>query len=175
MWLNLDQVHIPPVAIVSSPTLFLDLLSRHRVSRSFAPNLFPGKLVSSIETDSTSSTWDLSSLTSLISGAELNDTKTCVAASDILERHGACRNVISTGFGMTKRCVGSIYSLECPEIDVKNGRSVTSPGKCIPGIEMRITLSNFEDNRTGKGVGTAEIDHLGDLEVRGDVVFKGYY
>jgi acyl-CoA synthetase (AMP-forming)/AMP-acid ligase II/thioesterase domain-containing protein len=175
MWLNLDQVHVPPVAIVSSPTLFLDLLSWHHVSRSFAPNFFLAKLVSSIEADPTSATWDLSPLTSLISGGELNDTKTCVAASDILERHGARRNVITAGFGMTETCAGSIYSLECPEIDVKNGRSAASLGKCIPGVEMRITLSDFKNDRTGDGVAIAEIDQLGDLEIRGNVVFKGYY
>jgi hypothetical protein len=110
-----------------------------------------------MEAEPTSSTWDLSSLTSLISGGELNDTVAFVAASAILERHGACRNVKTTGFGMTETCAGSIYSLECPEIDVKHGRFVASIGKCIPGIEMRISLPDSENSTIGEGVAIAEI------------------
>jgi long-subunit acyl-CoA synthetase (AMP-forming) len=175
MWLNLDQIHVPPVAVVSSPTLFLDLLSRHRVSRSFAPNFFLAKLVKAIEAEPTSSTWDLSSLTSLISGGELNDTATFVAASAILEKYGARRNVIVTGFGMTETCAGSIYSLKCPEVDVISGRASASLGKCIPGIEMRITQPDTGATVSGADVTIAKMGESGDLEVRGQVVFKGYY
>lgn len=123
-------MHVAPAAVVSSPLLFLELLSRHRVSRSFAPNFFLAKLVSTVDAQPISCTWDLSSLTALVSGGELNDVKTCAAASAIFERYGARRNVIVTGFGMTETCAGAIYSLECPEADVKNGSSAASLGKC---------------------------------------------
>jgi acyl-CoA synthetase (AMP-forming)/AMP-acid ligase II/thioesterase domain-containing protein len=175
LWLGFDQVHVSPAAIVSTPTLFLELLSRHRVSRSFAPNFFLAKLVSSVDAEPVSSKWDLSSLTALISGGELNDVDTCLAASAIFESYGARRDVIVTGFGMTETCAGSIYSLECPEIDVKNGRSAASLGKCITGIEMRATVP-ASGKGTADGVITIAMPgQPGDLEVRGDVVFKGYY
>ncbi|KAI5921379.1 hypothetical protein F4810DRAFT_678759 [Camillea tinctor] len=71
---------------------------------------------------------------------------------------------------MTETCAGSIYNLECPSSDLKNGHDFTSVGKCINGIEMRITLAS--------GSMTTELaapNELGNHEVRGDIVFKGYY
>jgi acyl-CoA synthetase (AMP-forming)/AMP-acid ligase II/thioesterase domain-containing protein len=175
LWLGLDQVHVAPAAVVSSPTLFLDLLSRHRVSRSFAPNFFLAKLVSSVGAEPISSKWELSSLTALISGGELNDVKTCLAASAIFERYGARRNVITTGFGMTETCAGAIYNLECPEADVENGRSAASLGKCMRGIEMRVTVPTSGNSTAGENITIAMPGQPGDFEVRGSVVFKGYY
>ena len=40
MFVNLDQVHVPPVETLENPPLFLRLLSEHRVSRNFAPSIF---------------------------------------------------------------------------------------------------------------------------------------
>lgn len=175
LWLGLDQVHVAPAAIISSPTLFLDLLSRHRVSRSFAPNFFLAKLISSVPAAPISSKWDLASLTALISGGELNDTKTCVAASAIFESYGAPHNVITTGFGMTETCAGAIYSLDCPAADVESGRSVASLGKCMRGIEMRVTIPTTVNSKSGRTTKNAIPGQAGDLELRGSVVFKEYY
>ncbi len=175
MWLGVDQVHVTPGAVVSSPTLFLDLLSRHRVSRSFAPNFFLAKLVSSVEAESNPSSWNLSNLTVLASGGELNDVKTCLAASSIFERYGAPRNVITTGFGMTETCAGAIFNLECPNVDVEKGYSVASLGKCMEGIEMRVTVPTAGRSTTGDSISLAMPGEPGDLEVRGDVVFEGYF
>ncbi|KAF2789978.1 acetyl-CoA synthetase-like protein [Melanomma pulvis-pyrius CBS 109.77] len=173
MWLGVDQVHVPAAAVVSSPKLFLDLLSRHRVSRSFAPNFFLAKLASTIDAEPELETagWDLSSLTVLASGGELNDVETCLAASAIFESYGSPRNVITTGFGMTETCAGAIFNLECPGADVDKGRSVASLGKCMQGIEMRVTIPSAKDD----SITIASSDEPGDLEVRGDVVFKAYY
>lgn len=175
LWLGVDQIHIDAASVVSSPRLFLDLLSRHRVSRSFAPNFFLAKLISTMEADPGESTWDLSSLTVLASGGELNDTSTCQAASKLLARYGAPRNVITTGFGMTETCAGAIFNLQCPDIDIKNNRPVASLGKCMKGIEMQVTVATHESSSGGRNVRLAMSDEPGDLEVRGDVVFKGYY
>ncbi|KAI1458805.1 acetyl-CoA synthetase-like protein [Annulohypoxylon moriforme] len=168
MWLGVSQVHAHAADIVASPRRFLDLLSQHRVSRSFAPNFFLAKLVSSCDNDSTQpGEWDLSTLTVLASGGEANDIRTCVAASELLMRYGARRNVITPGFGMTETCAGSIFNLNCPDSDISKGRTVASLGRCMRGIEMRIMDSN-----TGQ---IAAPGSLGDLEVCGDAVFDGYY
>ncbi|KAK4455244.1 hypothetical protein QBC34DRAFT_460052 [Podospora aff. communis PSN243] len=159
LWLGVDQVHVPPADIVSTPTLFLDLLSRHQISRSFAPNFFLARLVSAQKEEKAtrrSDDWDLSTLTVLASGGEANDVATCVASTELLQRFGAPNHVITPGFGMTETCAGAIYNLECPQYDTSQHFVSASLGRCIPGIEMRVTKEN-------------------DLEVRGDVVFKGYY
>ena len=40
MFAGLDQVHVPAVEMLGNPLLFLRLLSKHRISRTFAPNFF---------------------------------------------------------------------------------------------------------------------------------------
>ncbi|KAF4633294.1 hypothetical protein G7Y89_g4830 [Cudoniella acicularis] len=172
LWLGVDQVHVHAADVVSSPRTFLDLLSGHRVSRSFAPNFFLARLVS-ISTPN-EETWDLSSLVVLASGGEANDVNTCVAASTLLEKYGAPRNVITPGFGMTETCAGAIFNLECPDYDVANGRSVASLGKCMRGMEMCVTVTVT----IGEGITSTRLaspNEPGDLEVRGEVVFDGYY
>ncbi|KAK8024450.1 hypothetical protein PG993_012516 [Apiospora rasikravindrae] len=166
LWLSVNQVHAHAADVVTSPGLFLDLLTRHRVSRSFAPNFFLAKLVASCFDDSGDSIahrqhFDLSHLTVLASGGEANDVRTCTAASQLLMRYGAEPNVITTGFGMTETCAGAIFNTACPDCDVSAGRSIASLGRCMPGIEMRVA---------GSAPG-----EVGDLELRGQVVFDGYY
>ncbi|KAK0712211.1 acyl-protein synthetase [Apiosordaria backusii] len=174
LWMGVDQVHVHAADVVASPRLFLDLLSKHRVSRSFAPNFFLAKLVAtcSENDDATTSSsgakkWDLSNLAVLASGGEANDVQTCVTASALLVQYGAPHNVITPGFGMTETCAGSIFNLNCPVYDVAKGRAIASLGRCMPGIQMRVV-----DSLTGFALARGE---QGNLEVRGAVVFDGYY
>ncbi|KAI7975681.1 hypothetical protein EIK77_004036 [Talaromyces pinophilus] len=165
MYLGVDQIHVPAGDIVASPLRFLDLLSDHRVCRSFAPNSFLASLVSTLNTLSKSKSWNLTNLTLLASGGEANDLRTCVAASEVFKRHGAPDNVITPGFGMTETCAGAIFNLDCPAYDIPNGNSFVSVGRCMTGIEMRVVGHQ----------NTKSLVKVGYLEVKGDVVFKGYY
>ncbi|KAI1807229.1 acetyl-CoA synthetase-like protein [Daldinia bambusicola] len=166
LWLGVDQIHVSAADVVPSPGIFLDLLSQHRVSRTFAPNFFLAKLVSAVGSPENDPAWDLSCLVCVASGGEANDIKTCLAASSLFSMYGAPHNVITPGFGMTETCAGAIFNLNCPEYDDTRGHLVASLGKCMSGIEMRIT--------TSKGSLTV-LNEPGDLEVRGPVVFKNYY
>ncbi|QKX58548.1 uncharacterized protein TRUGW13939_05673 [Talaromyces rugulosus] len=166
LFLGVDQIHIQASDIVASPLRFLDLLSFHQVCRSFAPNSFLASLVSTLEAENRqpiTTTWDLSHLTVLASGGEANDVRTCVAASELFAAHGAPRNVITPGFGMTETCAGAIFNLDCPAYDIKIGSTFTSVGRCMEGIEMRVQSPNTNPSSS---------DSVGLLEVRGDVVFQ---
>ncbi|KAI1379804.1 hypothetical protein F4677DRAFT_464046 [Hypoxylon crocopeplum] len=167
--LGVDQVHVHAADVVASPPLFLDLLSKHRVSRSFAPNFFLAKLVTACDGPDKRPPrhWDLSNLTVLASGGEANDIQTCAAASALFAKHGASPTVITPGFGMTETCAGAIFNPDCPRSDLKGARSIASVGRCMPGIEMRLI-----DSATGQAVEPCQPGHL---EIRGAVVFKGYY
>lgn len=180
MWVNEDQIHVQAADIVSTPLYFLDLLSRHCVSRSFAPNFFLASLVKTAAAlpTTTSPSWDLSNLKFLVSGGEANDIETCVAATSLLETYGARRGVIAPGFGMTETCAGSIYNVRCPDYDLSNGYKVACLGKCIKGMEMRVTVALRRDGKpepSGSDPVLAQPNQPGDLEVRGDMVFKEYY
>ncbi|KAI5920331.1 acetyl-CoA synthetase-like protein [Camillea tinctor] len=168
LWLGVDQVHVSAAKVVPSPETFLDLLSRHRVSRTFAPNFFLAKLVPAVESLRITPVWDLSGLVLVASGGEANDMETYLAASALLSKYGAPRDVIVPGFGMTETCAGAIFNTNCPEYDISRGHTVASVGKCMTGIAMRVTTP-------GDTGGLAAPDEPGDLEVRGPVVFKSYY
>ncbi|KAI1360611.1 hypothetical protein F5Y08DRAFT_348671 [Xylaria arbuscula] len=170
LWFGVDQIHVHSADIITSPTTFLQLLSEHHVSRSFAPNFFLEKLVSAIDNLAEEENWDLSGLSMITSGGEPNIVRTCVAASNMLQKYGAPKNVITPGFGMTETCAGAIFNLENPEYDVQNGYEVSPLGLAMDGIEMRIGLTTTEGGTINAAPG-----EIGSLEIRGDVVFKSYY
>ncbi|RYP33714.1 hypothetical protein DL767_004643 [Monosporascus sp. MG133] len=167
LWLGVDQIHVSTADMISSPLKFIDLLSRHQVSRSFAPNFFLARLITAIPSVP-QSTWDLSSLSFLVSGGEANDVKTCRTLSSLLASYGAPLNAISPGFGMTETCAGAIYNTDCPDYDITMSHAVASLGKCIKGIEMRIMTPGSITERVTPG-------KPGELQVRGPIVFGGYY
>ena len=153
-----DQVHVSTTEVIADPFLFLRLLSKHGVARTFAPNFMLAKLEQMLNATSMpdASGIDLRNLRYLISGGEPNTVETCVRMSQHLQDLGApTANTITPGFGMTETCAGSIYSRSCPEIDVQAGTEFTALGSCVPGIEMRV--------------------RDGGLEVGGPIVFDRYF
>jgi acyl-CoA synthetase (AMP-forming)/AMP-acid ligase II/thioesterase domain-containing protein len=173
MYLGVDQIHVQAADIVSSPALFLRLLSEHRVGKSFAPNFYLAQLRKYLKTEEgllLGEKLDLSNLHWLSSGGEPNVVETCEALAKIMAGCGAPDGVIVPGFGMTETCAGSIWNTNCPEYDIQNSSQFASLGRCMPGIEMRAVVISLE--------GTPEVapaGHPGFLEVRGPIVFKGYF
>ncbi|KAF2868515.1 hypothetical protein BDV95DRAFT_678929 [Massariosphaeria phaeospora] len=167
---GVDQVHVHATDMICSPRLFFDIISRHQVSRTFAPNFFLAKLVTVLDAEKNaldSEDWDFTSLKFLVSGGEANDIDTCAAVTSFLTKHGAPANVLATGFGMTETCAGAIYNTNCPDYDVRHNHTFASLGKCIKGIQMRVTHGANGDN--------VSPNEPGDLEVRGAVIFQRYY
>ncbi|KAI0023865.1 acetyl-CoA synthetase-like protein [Xylariomycetidae sp. FL0641] len=168
LWLGVDQVHVHAADLMASPLQFVELLSRHRVSRSFAPNFFLARLAQDLaDVQSAPGNWDLSSLALLASGGEANHVQTLITASEHLLKYGAPENVITPGFGMTETCAGAMYNTNGFADDVAAGREVASLGRCMQGIEMRV-MDSVTGTSAAPGV-------FGELEVRGPVVFDGYY
>ena len=170
MYLGMDQVHVPASTVIADPFSFLKLMSRHRVSRSFAPNFYLAKLRQCIESNDphTEKGLDLSCLSYLASGGESNSTQMCSAVANLLHlKYGAPEDVIVPGFGMTETCAGAIFNTNFPFYDVRNGLEFASVGRCMPGIEMRVT-------QAGAASPTLP-NEPGDLEIRGPVLFTKYY
>ena len=170
MHLDMDQVHVPAATVIADPSSFLNIVSRHRVSRSFAPNFYLAKLKQTIESNDPriDKTLDLSCLSYLASGGESNHTGMCSAVANLLHhKYGAPENVIIPGFGMTETCAGAIFNKDFPFYDIRDGLEFASLGKCMPGIHMRVTQP---------GSATVVLpDEAGNLEISGSVVFTRYY
>ncbi|KAB8067200.1 acetyl-CoA synthetase-like protein [Aspergillus leporis] len=171
MYTRKDQIHVQAQDVLASPIQFINLLGKHRVSMTFAPNSFLARVRAAIQENAQKphqERWDLSRLRYIISGGEANVTKTCDEISKLLTQYGAPANVIVPGFGMSETCAGSIYNnIDCPRYDLERSLEFTSVGSCIPGIRLRIT-----DGANSNPLPPGEI---GNLEVRGPVVFKRYF
>ena len=175
MRLGANQIHTQAADLLPSPLTFLQLIQKHRVAFSFAPNFFLDKIRRVLETRRRLSSevpmetaFDLSSLRAITSGGEANVVETCAAVSAIFREYGAKDDVITPGFGMTETCAGCIYSKDCPEVDLTQKREFAALGTCVPGIKMRIIVEG-ENNRL------AHANESGNLEVNGPIVFTKYF
>ena len=137
MYLRVNQVHVQASDVLQNPLSFLDLLSRHRVTFSFAPNFFIAKPRQVIATtmdhpnaELFRSQLDLTCLQTLTSGGEANVVETCSALSNLLTDFGVGNNVavISPGLGTTETCPGSIYNKDCPGGHLEAQREIAALG-----------------------------------------------
>jgi acyl-CoA synthetase (AMP-forming)/AMP-acid ligase II len=179
-------VHIPSSMILAEPMVFLNRITVHKVTYTFAPNFFLASLVQRLleapsrgkENEMLQGTdarvqipkqaaVDLSSLRAFISGGESNVVQTCSTLTDLLQHFGAPRSFIRPGFGMTETCAGSIYNaIDCPAYDLARNAEFACLGDCIPGIHFRFCRQDGS---------VAADDEVGELQVTGELVFKGYY
>ena len=175
LYLGADQIHVQAADILQEPLTFLELLSKHKVAFSFAPNFFLAQVVRALnmitedpKANIQRSQLDLAQLRVLTSGGEANVVATCSTLTSLLRTYGAkSGTVVYPGFGMTETCAGSIYNNECPQNDIAKRREFAAVGLCIAGIEMRIS-------RPTKSRET-DVFQIGDLELKGDIVTTGYY
>ncbi|KAK4041314.1 hypothetical protein C8A01DRAFT_34617 [Parachaetomium inaequale] len=166
---GISQIQVPAANVLVDPAHLLNLISRHRVSRTFAPNFLLAKLRRQLEagkTDTLDADLNLETLF-LDTGGEANVIEVCVALQPLLTRYGAPADVFKPSFGMTETCAGCIYNTACPSRDHEAKSEFASLGQCMPGVEMRVSRLD--------GQGDAAPGERGSLELRGDILFKGYY
>lgn len=173
MWLVCEQIHVHRDDVTSAlqegPQLFLKLLSEHKVSHTFAPNAYLDAIrmfLTKRPAHAPPLNLDLSSLRNWISGGERNVVASVAALTRILQKYGAPDNIVRPGFGMTETCAGSIYSRDCPRIDIVHGYEHANLGSCIRGIKMRIMTDDEKPVLNNVS---------GNLEVTGPVVTQGYF
>ncbi|KAL4778623.1 NRPS-like enzyme [Aspergillus varians] len=169
--LGSEQVHFPASELSQNPLRFIELLEAHGVTSTFAPNFFLTKLRDALAANP-DVTADLSALRRINSGGEANVVATCEALTRQLQQR--CRipstlGVISPGFGMTETCAGAVHypTGEFPSGDIKRGLEFARLGTCIPGAQMRVVV--------GKDNQPAACGETGELQLKGPVIFTGYY
>lgn len=167
---GVSQVQVPSSDILVSPVLLLNLISRHQVSRTFAPNFLLAKLRRLLEAGKVSSAGldtDLRLDTLFLdTGGEANVIEVCTAVQALLSQYGAPDDMFKPSFGMTETCAGCIFNVECPSRDVADHAEFAGLGVSMPGVEMRVTRADGS---------AADRGEPGGLELRGDAIFRGYY
>ncbi|KAI3390548.1 hypothetical protein diail_9209, partial [Diaporthe ilicicola] len=171
---GVSQVHMHAVDAISDPVHFLNVLSRHRVSRTFAPNFFLSKLRRLLENGSTENLDPHLNLEALYldTGGEANVVDVCVALQSLLKQYGAPDDVISPSFGMTETCAGCIFNNKCPTYDNSRNFNFACLGKPMPGLFMRV--SKIESGMDA-APNEASPWEKGHLELCGEAISRGYF
>ncbi|WP_224367949.1 AMP-binding protein [Hyalangium versicolor] len=159
------QLHVESQFILDAPLRFLELISQYRVTMTFTPNFLLGHINKELAQAPEQMSLDLSSLKHIVSGGESNVCKTAEAFLDQLARFGLSRGALWPAFGMTETCAGSVYSREFPGCD--GGLEFASLGLPVQGMQLRIVDAELEAPVPD---GTA-----GELQVRGPMIFRGYF
>ncbi|EEH21049.2 hypothetical protein PABG_03280 [Paracoccidioides brasiliensis Pb03] len=169
--LGARQIFVGKGDVANNHRYFLNLIHSFRVSVTFGSNFYLTGLsnfLDKMQPLTISRTgWDLSCLKVIFSGGEANTVQTCLSATAHFRALGARENVVSPGFGMTETCAGSMHNLFCPNYDIQAGFEFASVGPCIPGMMARIAGDN------GDVIDDPNIP--GSLQIKGELVFQGYF
>ena len=184
--LGCKSVYVRKEYILGRPLTWLDLIDKYRVTHSWAPN-FAYTLINELLSGQVPQKWDLSCVRFLLTEGESVDVNTVQSFLDKLQIYGLPKTAIRPAFGMAELGSGITYyqpRKESPLLfhcltksslkgKIKRTRPehsnpiiFTDLGETILGVEIRIV--------DGKKKVLKE-DTIGHLQVKGDVVFAGYY
>jgi myxalamid-type polyketide synthase MxaB len=165
VFVGCQQIHAAHELVLQDPLKWLDLIDRHRVTATWAPNFAYG-LVNEHADVIQQRQWDLSSLRWMGNGAEAVVGKTTRQFLQILIPHGLNPRAVSPGYGMSETCSGILHSHNFSLDSSSDDVPFVSVGTPIPGVSVRITDS---DNQV------VEAGVIGHLQVKGLTVTSGYY
>jgi acyl-CoA synthetase (AMP-forming)/AMP-acid ligase II len=184
--LGCKVVYAPKEYVLGGPLRWLDLIDRHRVTHSWAPN-FAYSLVNAALKSEQHREWDLSSVQMLLTAGESITRATIREFLDSLAPFGLQASAVQTAFGMAELGSGVTYHqpgagnsltfhhvdrnslggpLEPADPNASNCVSFASLGPVIPGISMRIV----DDEQHVVPEATT-----GRVQFSGDAVSPGYY
>lgn len=169
LYVGAAQVQVVPIEIATDPLRFLEIASERKVTHTFAPNFLFGQILNQIEQNTQLKgrieKLNLSHLVRIISGGEANVCATGKRFIDRFYGQGLNSSSIWPAFGMTETCAGSIYSTIFLS-EIEKGKEFASLGWPVSGMEVRIQSND------GK---TVEDGEVGELQVRGKMVFGEYF
>ncbi|PSB34990.1 type I polyketide synthase [Chlorogloea sp. CCALA 695] len=156
---------------------WLDLIAKHRITHSWSPS-FAYTLVKDALQNDVARSWDLSCVKFLLTAGEAISSQSVQACLEKLARYGLKKTAIRPAFGMAELGSGVTYyqptetaplnfhQLDSSSFEEIKSRTFADLGAPIPGVAIRIVDST--------GVVLPE-NAIGCLQVKGDVVFPGYY
>lgn len=162
-----DQFHVPTMDIVEDPGLFWELLSVDKIGYSFSPNFLLSKATKDFQSREKRSSLDLSALRVIMVGGEANRTATLDKADKLGRQYGAPENFIKAAYGLSETCSACFYNMQSPSYDLARQNLFSSVGEHIsPGLELRLV---------DKQLNPISLGQQGAIQLRGDVIFSGYY
>lgn len=165
--------------VLGCPLNWLDLIAKYRITHSWSPS-FAYSLVKDALQNDVARSWDLSCVKFLLTAGEAISSQSVQACLEKLAGYGLKKTAIRPAFGMAELGSGVTYyqpteiaPLNFHQLDSSSFEEISSRtntfadlGAPIPGVAIRIVDST--------GVVLSE-NAIGCLQVKGDVVFPGYY
>ncbi len=166
--------------VLGYPLSWLDLIAKYRITHSWSPSFAYTLINDALQNESVARSWDLSCVQFLLTAGEAISSHAVQACLAKLSGYGLKKTAIRPAFGMAELGSGVTYyqpteatpinfyqldSSSCAEIS-SHTNTFADLGAPIPGVAIRIVDS--------EGVILPE-NTIGCLQVKGDVVFPGYY
>jgi acyl-CoA synthetase (AMP-forming)/AMP-acid ligase II len=164
VWLACRQVQAPTDLVLRDPLVWLDLIDRHRVTVTWAPN-FAYQLVTAAVRGAEKPAWDLSCLTFILNGGEAVVAGQCLDFLAALAPFGLPATAMHPAWGMSETCSGVVYSAGFAPGSIDPATAQVPVGHPIPGCSVRVV--DAEGAVVGYG-------RPGALQVRGPMVTAGY-
>lgn len=162
--LGAKQLHVAKEYVMASPLRWLELMERHRVTVTWAPNSAYAMLNRSLE-ESPPAAMDLGCIRMLLNGGEAVVSKTARTTLRLLRAHGLRSDAMVPVWGMSETSSGVIFSSDFDLEATSDGDTFVAVGRPLPGLEVRIV--DLRGELVPEGV-------PGSLAVRGECVFRGY-
>jgi nonribosomal peptide synthetase DhbF len=164
VWLGCEQVHAATDTVLRDPLRWIDLLSEHRATLTWAPN-FAFALIHARAAELAGRSWDLSPLRSIINAGEMVVAEQVRSFLTLLAPFGLREDAVQPAWGMSETC--SVVT--CARDFTGTTTSLIGPvgvGGPFPGLSMRIVRADGS---------LASEDETGDLQVTGTMVTVGYH
>ncbi|MGW7291453.1 amino acid adenylation domain-containing protein [Streptomyces xiamenensis] len=173
-----EQVQVAPGHILADPLTLLDLVDRHRVTYTWAPQ-FAYSLLNNLVRAREHADWDLSCLRQVINAGEMVNARLTGLLCEALAGHGLRPDVFVPVWGMAETCSGVLYNRNfrplvgaAPGADGEHGEhgargaQFVSLGRPIPGLEVAVLDAGGDILPEGE---------VGHLVVRGACVTPAYF
>ncbi|QAU34548.1 non-ribosomal peptide synthase/polyketide synthase [Janthinobacterium sp. 17J80-10] len=159
-----SQVQADTDYILADPLRWLQLIDRHRISITWAPN-FAFSLIVERQEQVRQQSLDLSCLKFMLNGAEAVVPKTTQAFIELLQGCGLGDDCVKPVYGMSEISSGVTYSTRLRLTYGSDDTVFVSVGRPIPGVHMRIVDADDQPMMEGQS---------GRLQVSGVTVTRGY-
>lgn len=163
VFVGASQVHVATSYVLADPLRWLELLSRHRVAVSWAPNFAFG-LINELAPALVERRLDLSALRCLANGGEAVVPATALRFLDLLAPYGLRRHALQPAFGMSETSSVITWADSLAD-DLASTSAHANVGPPIPGAWLRIV--DASERLLGEG-------EIGRLQVKGPAIFQGY-
>jgi acyl-CoA synthetase (AMP-forming)/AMP-acid ligase II/NAD(P)-dependent dehydrogenase (short-subunit alcohol dehydrogenase family) len=184
VYMGCQEVQVATNVVIAEPLRWLDLMERHKVTHSWAPN-FGFKLVADRLASVEGKTWNLSHVKFLMNAGE---QVTLPVVAEFLKRtapFGVTPVMMQPSFGMAEACTCMTYTndfsfgtpvhrflkstlsglLEPSKTEDATTITFIDLGPPVPGVEIRITDAENKVVPEGK---------IGRFQIKGDVITRGY-